>query len=77
MVATNADDYQVLVPYMAALDGMLLDDTSIESPRLIFCDSSRVGYNAIVSEIVPQPDGSWQVIAKQYKSTFYDYDNIV
>ena len=75
MVATNAGDYQISVPYLAAFDDMLLDDPAIELPRLIFCDSSRVGYNAIVSEIAPQTDGTCQVAAKQYKSSFYDYDN--
>lgn len=76
MVATNAGDYQISVPYLAAFDDMLLDDPAIELPRLIFCDSSRVGYDAIVSEIAPQSDGTCQVSAKQYKSSFYDYDNV-
>jgi hypothetical protein len=43
--------------------------------RLIFCDSSRVGYDAIVSEIAPQSDGTCQVTAKEYRASFYDYDN--
>ncbi|HIF4664648.1 TPA: host specificity factor TipJ family phage tail protein [Citrobacter koseri] len=75
MLATSAGDYQVAVPYLLAFDNMILNDPAIEPPRLIFCDSSRVGYNAIVSEIAPQSDGTCQVTAKQYKPSFYDYDN--
>ena len=75
MVATSAGDYQVAVPYLLAFDNMILNDPAIEPPRLIFCDSSRTGYNAIISEIVPQSDGTCQVTAKQYKPTFYDYDH--
>ncbi|EPO4915546.1 host specificity factor TipJ family phage tail protein [Citrobacter koseri] len=75
MLATDAGDYQVAVPYLLAFDNMILNDPAIEPPRLIFCDSSRVGYNAIISEIAPQSDGTCQVTAKQYKPSFYDYDN--
>lgn len=75
MVATSAGDYRVSVPYLATFDDMILDDPGIEPPRLIFCDSSRVGYNALVSEIAPQSDGTCQITAKQYKTSFYDHDN--
>lgn len=75
MVATSAGDYRVAVPYLTAFDNMILNDPAIEPPRLIFCDSSRAGYNAIISEIAPQSDGTCQVTAKQYKPSFYDYDN--
>lgn len=75
IVATSAGDYRVAVPYLTAFDNMILNDPAIEPPRLIFCDSSRVGYNAIISEIAPQSDGTCQVTAKQYKPSFYDYDN--
>lgn len=75
MLATSAGDYRVAVPYLAAFENIILNDPAIEPPRLIFCDSSRVGYNAIVSEIAPQSDGTCQVTAKQYKPSFYDYDN--
>ncbi|WP_435930081.1 host specificity factor TipJ family phage tail protein [Dryocola sp. BD613] len=77
MVATSAVDYQISVPYLAAFDDILLDDPGIEPPRLIFCESSRVGYNVLISEIAPQSDGTCQVTAKQYKSSFYDYDNVL
>lgn len=75
MVATRAGDCQLSVPYLAAFDDMLLSDSNIEPPRLIFCDSSRVGYAALISEIAPQSDGTCQVTAKEYRDSFYDYDN--
>lgn len=75
LTAIRADDYQVTVRYLNEFAEIVLNDPAIEPPRLIFCDSSRVGYNAIISEIAPQSDGTCQVTAKQYKPSFYDYDN--
>ncbi|HBN7049626.1 TPA: kinase [Escherichia coli] len=75
MVATRVGDYQLSVPHMEAFNNIVLNDPNIEPPRLIFCDSSRVGYAALISEIAPQSDGTCQVIAKEYKDSFYDYDN--
>ena len=75
MVATRMGDYQVLVPEQPEFSSIILNDPAIEPPRLVFCDSSEVGYNAIISEIAPQSDGTCQVTAKQYKPSFYDYDN--
>lgn len=75
MVATRMGDYQVLVPEQPEFSSIILNDPAIEPPRLIFCDSSRTGYDAIVSEIAPQSDGTCQITAKQYKPSFYDYDN--
>ncbi|MEB2702256.1 host specificity factor TipJ family phage tail protein [Citrobacter koseri] len=75
MAATRIGDYQVLVPEQAEFNSIILNDPSIEPPRLIFCDSARVGYNAIISEIAPQSDGTCQVTAKEYRDSFYDYDN--
>lgn len=75
MVATKVGDYQLLVSYLSKFDEIDFSTASIEPVRLVFCDSSRVGYNAIVSEIAPQSDGTCQVTAKEYRASFYDYDN--
>lgn len=75
MVATKVGDYQLSVPYLSQFDEIDFSTASIEPVRLVFCDSSRVGYNAIVSEIAPQSDGTCQVTAKEYRASFYDYDN--
>ncbi|WP_256663019.1 host specificity factor TipJ family phage tail protein, partial [Klebsiella michiganensis] len=75
MVATKVGDYQLSVPYLSKFDEIDFSTASIEPVRLVFCDSSHVGYNAIVSEIAPQSDGTCQVTAKEYRASFYDYDN--
>lgn len=75
MVVKKAGDYGLSVPHLAAFDNIIIGDPAIEPPRLIFCDSSSAGYNAIVSEIAPQSDGTCQVTAKEYRDSFYDYDN--
>lgn len=75
LVATKGGDYQITVPEQAEFASIILNDPAIEPPRLIFCDSSRVGYNAIISEIAPQSDGTCQVTAKEYRDSFYQYDN--
>lgn len=74
MVPVNAGDYRVSVPYLPEFDSISFNDPAIEPPRLIFCNSSRAGYDAIVSEIAPQSDGTCQVYAKEYRPSFYDYD---
>lgn len=75
VVATRAGDYQLSVPYMAAYETFTLDDPSMEPPRLIFCDSSRSVYDAIVAEIAPQSDGTCEVTAKEYRESFYAFDD--
>ncbi|KGT87461.1 kinase, partial [Erwinia typographi] len=77
LTATQAGDFQLSVPWQSAFDDIVLGDAAIEPPRLIFCDSSRVGYDALISEIEPQSDGTCQVTANEYRDSFYDYDNAV
>ena len=71
----TGDNYQVSVPYQAEFADILMDDPIIEPPRLIFCSSESDFYDAIVSEVVPQDDGTCEVTARQYRAEFYDYDN--
>lgn len=75
LIATRAGDYELTVPEQPEFSGIILNDPAIELPRLIFCESSRVGYSALISEIAPQSDGTCQVTAKEYRDSFYQYDN--
>lgn len=77
LIPTRIDDYTLTVPNTSALnyDDWLMDDPAVEPPRLVFCSSEQVGYDAIVTEIEPSSDGTCQVTASEYRSTFYDYDN--
>ncbi|MFO6467415.1 host specificity factor TipJ family phage tail protein [Escherichia coli] len=72
---TKISDYELSVSEQDEFIGIILNDQSIEPPRLIFCESSRVGYSALISEISPQSDGTCQVTAKEYRDSFYQYDN--
>ena len=78
MVASRVGDYQLSVPHLSDFDDPLKIDQSspaIEPVRLVFCGSTRHVYDAIVEEIAPQTDGTCQVTAKEYRASFYDYDN--
>ena len=52
-----------------------MDSPYIEPPRLMFCSSSRVGYDALVAEITPGNDGTCSVTAVQYHPGKYQYDD--
>lgn len=75
LVVTKIGDYELSVPEQPEFTSIVLNDPAIEPPRLIFCESSRVGYSALISEIAPQSDGTCQVTAKEYRDSFYQYDN--
>lgn len=77
LVATRLGDYLLSVPEQPEFGNIILNDPAIEPPRLILCDSSRVGYNAIISEIAPQADGTCQVTAKEYRDDFYQFDSTI
>lgn len=74
---TKVSNYELSVSEQNEFIGIILNDPSIEPPRLIFCESSRVGYSALISEIAPQSDGTCQVTAKEYRDSFYQYDNAI
>ncbi|KGA31108.1 host specificity factor TipJ family phage tail protein [Pectobacterium odoriferum] len=79
LTPTQIDEYTLSVPYSIGLhpEDWEMDNPSIELPRLVFCDSSRVGYDAIVSDITPGSDGTCQVSAMEYRASFYDHDDAV
>lgn len=72
---SRVGDYQLSLPYSDSMASFCFDDPSVEPPRLVFCDSSRAGYDAIVAEISPQPDGTCEITAKEYREIFYAYDD--
>jgi hypothetical protein len=67
VVPTRIDDFTISVPYSAALEPELwaMNDAYIEPPRLLFCSSVRVPYDALVGNISGQRRIS-QVTAIQY-----------
>ncbi|WP_312773092.1 host specificity factor TipJ family phage tail protein [Atlantibacter hermannii] len=77
LVPTRVDDYTLSIPYSAALapDEWEMESPYIEPPRLLFCSSSRVGYEALIGEISPGSDGTSSVTAIQYHPGKYQYDD--
>jgi len=77
VVPTRIDDFTISVPYSAILEPELwaMNDAYIEPPRLLFCSSVRVPYDALVGEISPGSDGISQVTAIQYHPGKYAYDD--
>lgn len=74
---TKIDDYRLVIPLTSSLnyDDWIMDDPAIEPPRLVFCSSERVGYDALATDIAPASDGKCQVTATEYRSEFYAYDD--
>ncbi|QGU15837.1 hypothetical protein GNG27_14590 [Leclercia sp. 119287] len=79
LVPARIDDYSLRIPYSAALtpEEWDMDSPYIEPPRLLFCSSSRVGYEALVGEISPGSDGTSSVTAIQYHPGKYQYDDAI
>ncbi|MNM24918.1 hypothetical protein D3C81_353580 [compost metagenome] len=80
LVPTRIDDHSLRIPAAdlpaeQAFGTWVMGDPNIEPPELIFCDSLRVGYDALISEIAPGQGGSVDVTALQYDPAFYQYDD--
>lgn len=77
MVPVRVDDYSLQIANVSSLkfDEWIMDDPSIELPRLIFCSSSRTGYDALLTEIIPSSDGTCEVSAMQYSPLKYQHDD--
>lgn len=77
LTPTKVDDFTLTVPYSSALspETWILDDPAVEPPRLMFCSSTRVGYDALIGEISPGSDGTNDVTAIQYNPAKYQYDD--
>lgn len=77
LVPTRVDDFTLTVPNSSALspESWIMDDPAVEPPRLMFCSSTRVGYDALIGEISPSSDGTNDVTAIQYNPAKYQYDD--
>ncbi|MFG6089037.1 host specificity factor TipJ family phage tail protein [Enterobacter soli] len=77
LIPTRIDDFTLSIPYSSALspETWIMDDPSVEPPRLLFCSSIRVGYDALIGEISPGSDGTNDVSAIQYNPAKYQYDD--
>lgn len=77
LVPTRIDDFTISIPYTPELDVEMLqmDEPAIEPPRLLFCSSVRVPYDALIGEISPGSDGTSGVTAVQYHPGKYQYDD--
>lgn len=55
LVPARVDDYTLRIPYSAELtpEEWDMDSPYIEPPRLLFCSSSRVGYDGLVGRLLP------------------------
>lgn len=77
LVPERIDDYSISLPVSESLrlDEWITDDPSVEPPRLIFCSSQQVGYDALLASIEPSSDGTTTVSALQYSPLFYQHDD--
>ncbi len=77
LVPTRVDDFTLTVPNNSALspESWIMDDPAVEPPRLMFCSSTRVGYDALIGEISPGSDGTNDVTAIQYNPAKYQFDD--
>ncbi|MFS7244771.1 host specificity factor TipJ family phage tail protein [Rahnella inusitata] len=79
LTPVRIDDYSLEIPLTATLnyDEWIMDDPAVEPPRLIFCSSERVGYDALATDIAPASDGTCQVTASEYSAEYYTYDDAI
>lgn len=77
LTPTRINDYTLTIPYSTdvAPETWIMGDGVTEPPRLIFCSSEKVGYDALIAEIAPGGDGTCQVNAIQYTPRKYEYDD--
>lgn len=69
-------EYTLAVP-ASLIDFDIVTDLSIEPARLLFGDSTRVGYPALIEEISPSGDGAHTLTAVEYSDDYYADDNNV
>lgn len=77
LVPTQVDEFSLAITNSPSLmfDEWVMDDPAVEPPRLIFCSSERMGYDALITEIVPASDGTCELSARQYSPLKYQYDD--
>ncbi|KQN56716.1 host specificity factor TipJ family phage tail protein [Erwinia sp. Leaf53] len=79
LTPSRVDDYTLTLPETESLrlDEWITDNPAMEMPRLIFCSSDQVGYDAIVSSVEPSSEGTTTANAVQYTPLLYQYDDAV
>ncbi|HIH5019803.1 TPA: host specificity factor TipJ family phage tail protein [Klebsiella oxytoca] len=79
LTPTRIDEFSLSVPYSADLhpEDWIMNDPFIEPLRLLFCSSTRAGYDTLITKIAPDNDGTTQVEAIQYTPDKYIYDDAV
>jgi len=80
IVPTKVDDHRLTIAASAlpgehAFNTWIMADPTIDPPELIFCDSTRAGYDAVLADLTPGEDGSVELTALQYDPAFYQYDD--
>lgn len=75
LTATRVTDYTLTTPYLSDFSSFDFSSPTVENPKAIFCDLSRAGYDGIVTEIAPNPDGTCDISALEYREDLYQYDN--
>ena len=77
LVPTHIDDYTLSLSNTVdvRIDEWIMDDSSVEPPRIVFCSSSRVGYDSIMDSIEPGSDGTCKINSLQYSPLIYQYDD--
>ncbi|WP_312927094.1 host specificity factor TipJ family phage tail protein [Pseudescherichia sp.] len=77
LVPQQVDEYSLTLPESAELrlDEWEMSSPYREPPRLIFCSSIRVGYDATVTSIDPSSEGTCQLNAAQYSPLYYQFDD--
>ncbi len=74
LVPVRVGEYHLSVAAMD-LDFDLVTDLSIEPARLLFAESTQMGYSAMMSEINPGSDGSCDFTALEYRDDYYADDD--
>lgn len=70
LTPTQIDDYSFSVT-----GDFSFSPLPIEPPMVLFCDSTQAGYDAVITEIEPNSDGTVDVTADEYKAEYYQYDS--
>lgn len=74
LVPVRVGEYELSIS-AGDLDFDLVTDLSIEPARLLFAESTQVGYSAMMSEINPGSDGKCDFTALEYRDDYYADDD--
>lgn len=79
LTPTRIDDFTLTVPYSDALqpESWIMNSSSVEPLRLVFCESESSASHALVTNIEPDSDGVCTVTAIQYDERKYQDDDSI